>query len=222
MIRRLAEEERLSGAVVHAATVYLAGQIADDTSLDAEGADGRHPAADRRAARRGRDQQALSAQRADLPRRHGRFRGDEPRLGRLARPAATSRPAPRCRPSSPTRRWRVEITGIAALPPVLPRPGRGRHAASPDPGGRSARLTLLALALLALAAPAQAQRWVTSWAGSAQGPYPSGNPSAQPDLNFAFPDGGRARPDLPADRQALGLGQPHPAALQQRVRHEAA
>jgi lysophospholipase L1-like esterase len=30
--------------------------------------------------------------------------------------------------------------------------------------------------------------WVTSWAGSAQGPYPIGNPSAQPDLRFALPD----------------------------------
>lgn len=32
-----------------------------------------------------------------------------------------------------------------------------------------------------------AQKWVASWAGSAQGPYPTGNPSAQPDLQFAFP-----------------------------------
>ena len=37
MIQRLAEERRLSGAVVHAGTVYLAGQVADDPSLDAEG-----------------------------------------------------------------------------------------------------------------------------------------------------------------------------------------
>jgi lysophospholipase L1-like esterase len=31
------------------------------------------------------------------------------------------------------------------------------------------------------------EKWVVSWAGSAQGPYPIGNPSAQPDLRFAFP-----------------------------------
>jgi lysophospholipase L1-like esterase len=31
------------------------------------------------------------------------------------------------------------------------------------------------------------QKWVTSWTGSVQGPYPIGNPSAQPDLRFAFP-----------------------------------
>ena len=30
-------------------------------------------------------------------------------------------------------------------------------------------------------------KWVVSWVGSAQGPYPSGNPSAQPDLKLAFP-----------------------------------
>jgi lysophospholipase L1-like esterase len=29
--------------------------------------------------------------------------------------------------------------------------------------------------------------WVTSWTGSVQGPYPTGNPSAQPDLRFALP-----------------------------------
>ena len=45
----------------------------------------------------------------------------------------------------------------------------------------------LALAFALLATPAMAQRWATVWAGSDQGPYPSGNPSAQPDLSFAFP-----------------------------------
>jgi len=32
-----------------------------------------------------------------------------------------------------------------------------------------------------------ATKWVTSWAASAQGPYPVGNASAQPDQRFAFP-----------------------------------
>jgi hypothetical protein len=37
-------------------------------------------------------------------------------------------------------------------------------------------------------APNAAERkWVTSWAGAMQGPYPVGNASAQPDLSFAFP-----------------------------------
>jgi lysophospholipase L1-like esterase len=54
------------------------------------------------------------------------------------------------------------------------------------------RLQSLILVLLALTLPlaAQAQRgdkWVVSWAGSAHGPYPVGNPSAQPDQKFAFP-----------------------------------
>jgi hypothetical protein len=31
------------------------------------------------------------------------------------------------------------------------------------------------------------QKWVTSWTGSMQGPYPIGNAAAQPDLRFAFP-----------------------------------
>ena len=31
------------------------------------------------------------------------------------------------------------------------------------------------------------QKWVVSWAASVQGPYPVGNPSAQPDQRFAFP-----------------------------------
>jgi lysophospholipase L1-like esterase len=36
--------------------------------------------------------------------------------------------------------------------------------------------------------PAEAPlKWVTSWAGSVHGPYPSGNASAQPDQRFAFP-----------------------------------
>lgn len=46
---------------------------------------------------------------------------------------------------------------------------------------------------LAVAVPDHAQardmqKWVTVWAASAQGPYPLGNPSAQPEQKFAFPD----------------------------------
>lgn len=53
----------------------------------------------------------------------------------------------------------------------------------------------LIVAVLALAmgigmdtAEAQGQKWVTSWAASVQGPYPTGNPSAQPDQRFIFPN----------------------------------
>ena len=35
---------------------------------------------------------------------------------------------------------------------------------------------------------AQAPNWVTAWAASVQGPYPSGNASAQPKLSLAFPN----------------------------------
>jgi lysophospholipase L1-like esterase len=34
---------------------------------------------------------------------------------------------------------------------------------------------------------ASAQQWVASWTASAHGPYPVGNPTAQPELKFAFP-----------------------------------
>src|SRR5882724_1928444 len=51
--------------------------------------------------------------------------------------------------------------------------------------------SLLLLALLAFTAPLPAQppaqKWVVSWIGSVHGPYPSGNPSAQPDMKLAFP-----------------------------------
>ena len=49
---------------------------------------------------------------------------------------------------------------------------------------------LLALALVSRPASAQVDgglAWKTSWIGSVQGPYPVGNPSAQPDQRFAFP-----------------------------------
>ncbi|WGF86952.1 GDSL-type esterase/lipase family protein [Marinivivus vitaminiproducens] len=44
--------------------------------------------------------------------------------------------------------------------------------------------------LIGVTQPATAQdrpHWVTSWAASVHGPYPTGNPSAQPDLGFALP-----------------------------------
>ena len=53
-----------------------------------------------------------------------------------------------------------------------------------------ALLALVAAPLLAAPAAALAQdgqAWSTSWAASVQGPYPVGNPSAQPDQRFAFP-----------------------------------
>ncbi len=59
---------------------------------------------------------------------------------------------------------------------------------------------LLAAALSLPAGPAMAQRWATVWAGSDQGPYPSGNASAQPELSFAF-----AHPETGAHEQSFRL-----------------
>lgn len=58
---------------------------------------------------------------------------------------------------------------------------------------RLAPIALIVTLLVALGAmpqegvAQQTQKWVTSWAGSVQGPYPKGNASAQPELRFAFP-----------------------------------
>jgi lysophospholipase L1-like esterase len=51
---------------------------------------------------------------------------------------------------------------------------------------RAASAALIIVALLSAPAHA-ADKWVTSWAASVQGPYPVGNPSAQPVQKFAFP-----------------------------------
>jgi lysophospholipase L1-like esterase len=81
--------------------------------------------------------------------------------------------------------------------------------------------TLIRLLLVAaLVAPGLAraqgsQKWVTSWTGAVQGPYPVGNPSAQPNLNAVFPtpaDGARdqtfrliIRPDIWGSRTRLRI-----------------
>src|SRR6185295_11317247 len=54
---------------------------------------------------------------------------------------------------------------------------------------RAVSRALLAVAVFALMPlPAHAaDKWITSWIASVQGPYPIGNPSAQPVLKFAFP-----------------------------------
>jgi len=43
------------------------------------------------------------------------------------------------------------------------------------------------LFLLATALPASAQQWVAGWTGASHGPYPVGNPTAEPELKFAIP-----------------------------------
>lgn len=54
-------------------------------------------------------------------------------------------------------------------------------------------LTYIAAASLlfaSLQAPSakDGEKWVVTWTGSVQGPYPIGNPSARLDQKFAFPD----------------------------------
>ena len=88
------------------------------------------------------------------------------------------------------------------------------------------RLAYLVLAIVLAALPQsvsaqRGERWVASWVASPHGPYPVGNPSAQPDQSFAFPvpAAGATRPDLPAHRAAGHLGPAGAAAPDQRVRH---
>jgi lysophospholipase L1-like esterase len=67
---------------------------------------------------------------------------------------------------------------------------------------RLLRLFLSAILCTAsvFAAAAQQNKWVATWAASAHGPYPVGNPSAQPEQKFAFPV-----PANGADDQTLRL-----------------
>ena len=49
-------------------------------------------------------------------------------------------------------------------------------------------LSLLAIFSLSMqTALADPHKWVTSWVASVQGPYPTGNPSAQPNMSMVFP-----------------------------------
>jgi lysophospholipase L1-like esterase len=71
---------------------------------------------------------------------------------------------------------------------MQPNERRSAHALS--------RAGLLALAMLAIAAaPPAAPNFVAAWTGSAQGPYPVGNPTAQPELKFALPSADRGASD---------------------------
>ena len=114
MIQRLAEEQRLSGAVVQGGLVWLAGQVADDANLDAEGqtADILRQV-DELLRQAGTDKTRLlsvTVVLADI--------GDAPAMNRAwdrwldpaAKPARMTTQAALVDPS-----WRVEITGVAAL-----------------------------------------------------------------------------------------------------------
>ncbi|WP_419897611.1 GDSL-type esterase/lipase family protein [Roseomonas sp. USHLN139] len=61
-------------------------------------------------------------------------------------------------------------------------------AAGGTPAGRALAQSPAATPVAASAALPAGQGWATAWTGSVQGPYPVGNPSAQPNQSFAFPD----------------------------------
>jgi lysophospholipase L1-like esterase len=88
------------------------------------------------------------------------------------------------------RRFKPTILPVAHAPMIL---NNGTSFSQETSGSAMRRLAfvvslILALLLAASPAPVAAQeKWVTAWAASVQGPYPIGNPSAQPDLRFAFP-----------------------------------
>src|SRR5476649_1764760 len=50
-------------------------------------------------------------------------------------------------------------------------------------------VALLIITVSFAATAAEQTHWVTSWAASVHGPYPVGNPSAQPNLSLVFPSG---------------------------------
>ncbi|MGI4946761.1 MAG: RidA family protein [Janthinobacterium lividum] len=123
-IARLAPEARLSGAVIHNTTVYLAGQVPDDVSGDAEAqtADVLRQV-DALLRQAGTDKthlltmQVFLADMADYPAMN---RAWDAWLDPRHKPARLTVQARLADPA-----WRVEITGIAALPPVPPRAGGG-------------------------------------------------------------------------------------------------
>ena len=114
-IRRLAEEQRLSGAVVAGGMVWLAGQVADDSSLDAEGqtADILRQI-DALLAEAGTDKRALVSIQivlADIKDAPAMNRAWDAWLDPAHKPARMTIQAPLV-----DRAWKVEITGVALAP----------------------------------------------------------------------------------------------------------
>jgi enamine deaminase RidA (YjgF/YER057c/UK114 family) len=114
-IRRLAEEQRLSGAVVAGGMVWLAGQVADDATLDAEGqtADILRQV-DALLAEAGTDRRALvsvTVVLADIRDAPAMNRAWDAWLDPAHKPARMTIEAALVDPA-----WRVEITGVALAP----------------------------------------------------------------------------------------------------------
>jgi enamine deaminase RidA (YjgF/YER057c/UK114 family) len=114
-IRRLQLEQRLAGAVVNGGLVHLAGQVADDASLDAEGqtADILRQI-DALLAEAGTDKSRLLSVQifiADMADMAAMNRAWDAWVDRANLPARATVEARLANPQ-----WRVEITGVAALP----------------------------------------------------------------------------------------------------------
>ena len=114
-IRRLAEEQRLSGAVVAGGMVWLAGQVADDATLDTEGqtADILRQI-DALLAEAGTDKRALVSIQivlADIRDAPAMNRAWDAWLDPAHKPARMTIQAPLVDPA-----WKVEITGVALAP----------------------------------------------------------------------------------------------------------
>ena len=114
-IRRLAEEERLSGAVVAGGIVWLAGQVADDPSAGTEGqtADILRQI-DALLAEAGTDKRALlsvTVVLADIRDAPAMNRAWDAWLDPASKPARMTIQAPLVNPA-----WKVEITGVALAP----------------------------------------------------------------------------------------------------------
>lgn len=114
-IRRIAEEQRLSGAVVGGGIIWLAGQVADDPTLDAEGQTADILAQiDALLAEAGTDKRALMSVTivlADIRDAPAMNRAWDAWLDPGAKPARMTVEAALVDP-----RWKVEITGVALAP----------------------------------------------------------------------------------------------------------
>jgi len=114
MITRIAEETRLSGAVIHGGLVYLAGQVADDATLDAQGQTADILAQiDALLAEAGTSKARLLSVQiilADIRDAPAMNRAWDAWLDKGNKPARMTIQAALVDPA-----WRVEITGIAAL-----------------------------------------------------------------------------------------------------------
>ena len=114
-IRRLAEEQRLSGAVVAGGMVWLAGQVADDATADTEGQTADILAqVDALLAQAGTDKRALVSMTvvlADIRDAPAMNRAWAAWVDPAHKPARMTIAAPLVDPA-----WKVEITGVALAP----------------------------------------------------------------------------------------------------------